>query len=500
MHLKRFLLILLIFMVSASMLFAMGSNESSKPGSGVTEAQPSQDQRVVPGSKEDMYFSFSGITKKVLPVVVELDVVEVVRQETTPFNFFNPFEFFFGGGGGRGNDGSGNNNGRTYREFERPGLGSGIIIKQEGDTVYVLTNSHVAGKADQITVKLSDGQKFEASKIGADDRMDLALVSFKCSDKVPVATFGDSDSMEVGDIVLAVGTPYGYESSVTMGIVSGLGRRSTGNISNYTDYIQTDASINPGNSGGALVNMKGEVVGINTWIATQSGGSVGLGFAIPSNNAKRIANDFITKGKVEYGWLGVSIDSVNENDYPDLRKDLGLGNKGGGLILGVFKDSPADKGGILPGDFITKINGKEISDSVQLTKIIGTIPPKEKAAFTLIRNKKEMTVTVVLEARAEEDKVQANRDIFPGFLAVNIDEKIRTKAKLGDIKGVMIVSVSQGTAAEKGNFRPGDIIQEINDKPVTNMAEFYSALNDKSKKKMFQIDREGQKIIIGIVK
>ena len=280
MRLKRFLLLFLVFIFSVSLIFAMGSSEQAKPESGITESQPSQDHRVVPDSKGDVYYSFSGITKKVLPSVVELDVVEVVRQETTPFNFLNPFEFFFGGGrGGENNNGK---NGKTYREYERPGLGSGIMIKQDGDTVYVLTNSHVAGKADQITVKLADGQKFEAKKIGADDRMDLALVSFTCSDKVPVATFGDSDSLEVGDIVLAIGSPYGYESSVTMGIVSGLGRKSTGNISSYTDYIQTDASINPGNSGGALVNMKGEVVGINTWIATQSGGSIGLGFAIPA--------------------------------------------------------------------------------------------------------------------------------------------------------------------------------------------------------------------------
>ena len=482
MNLKKFLLVLFILMFSASMIFAMGSPEAAKPESGVTESQPApQDQRVVPSTKGEVYFSFSGITKKVLPSVVELDVVEVVRQET--FNFFNPFEFFFGGGRGGENNGK---NGKSYKEYERPGLGSGIIIKQDGDTVYVLTNSHVAGKADQITVKLSDGQKFEATKVGADDRMDLALVSFKCSDKVPVATFGDSDALEVGDIVLAIGSPYGYESTVTCGIISGLQRKSTGNISSYTDYIQTDASINPGNSGGALVNMKGEVVGINTWIATQSGGSVGLGFAIPSNNAKRIANDFITKGKVEYGWLGVSIRDIDENI--------------GGIILGVFKDSPADKAGILPGDFITKINGTVISDSSQLTKVIGTIPPKEKATFTLIRNKKEMTLSVVLEARDDEEKVQANRDIYPGFLAINIDEKMRTKGELGDIKGVMIVAVSPGTAAEQANLKAGDIIQEINDKPVTNMLEFYNALNDKSSKKMFQISRKGQKIIVGFVK
>lgn len=495
---KKFLLSLIIIFlcVCVSGVYAVGTQEQQAADNkgGVVTAQESQDKRVVPTSAEQVYFSFSSITKQVLPVVVEIDTVEVVKQQS--FNFFSPFDFFFGNGGERNG-----NHPPKERKFERPGLGSGIIIKQDGKTVYVLTNSHVAGKADEITVKLHNGNEYEAKKIGDDSRMDLALISFECEEKVPVAVFGNSDALEVGDIVLAVGTPYGFESSVTAGIVSGLGRKSTmGQISNYTDYIQTDASINPGNSGGALVNMKGEVVGINTWIATQSGGSVGLGFAIPSNSAERIANDFMTKGKVEYGWLGVSIGNADEEIYPEIRKDMKLGDRKGALVLGTFKKSPAAKSGIMPGDFIVKVNNEAITDSSHLTKVIAKIPPKERAQFTVIRNGKEKVLAVVLESRGEETEIQTNKDIWPGIIAVNIDDKIKEKLELKDTEGVIIMNVAGGTAAEKANFRAGDIIQEINDRPIRSMSDFYAAINDTgSSKKMFQIVREGQIIIIGIV-
>lgn len=492
---KKLLLSLMIIFLCVCGVYAAGLQEQKTGTSGLTDAPATQDSKVVPSTAEQVYFSFSSITKKVLPVVVEIDTVEMVKQPG--FNFFSPFDFFFGNGGERNG-----NHPPKERKFERPGLGSGIIISQDGNKVYVLTNSHVAGKAEKITVKLHDGREFEAKKIGDDSRMDLALISFECNEKVPVAVFGNSDSLEVGDIVLAVGTPYGFESSVTAGIVSGLGRKSStvGHVSNYTDYIQTDASINPGNSGGALVNMKGEVVGINTWIATQSGGSVGLGFAIPSNSAKRIATDFMTKGKVEYGWLGVSIGNADENIYPEIRRDLGLGERTGALVLGTFMKSPAAKSGILPGDFIVKVNNEVISDSSHLTKVIAKIPPKEKASFTVIREGKEKVLSVVLETRGEETEIQSNKDIWPGIIAVNIDDNLKEKLQLEKGDGVVIVNVAHGTAAEKANFRTGDIIQEINDRPIKNMSDFYSAVNDpKTSKKMFQILREGQIIIIGIV-
>ncbi|MCQ2604198.1 MAG: Do family serine endopeptidase [Spirochaetia bacterium] len=498
---KKFLIIGLVLILITGSLMAMGIQDKNQ--NNVTNTEPVAVERVIPQNAGQVMFSFSGITKKVLPVVVEIDTVEVVKQKINNFFTFNPFDFFFGGNpgteGGKGNQ-------PKERQFERPGLGSGIIINQTDDTVYVLTNCHVAGKADQITVKLYDGKEFEAAKIGEDSRMDLALISFKCAEKVPVASFGDSDALEVGDIVLAVGTPYGFESTVTAGIVSGLGRKSNpasgGNISTFTDYIQTDASINPGNSGGALVNMLGEVVGINTWIATQSGGSVGLGFAIPSNTAKRIATDFMTKGKVEYGWLGVSIDSIDDSRYPGMAQNLGIEGKSGAMVFNVFKNSPADKAGILPGDYVIKVNGTDITDSNHLTKTIATIPPKERVSFSVIRDKKEKVLSVVLETREDEDKVQSNRDIWPGFIVLDLNEKLCQQFDIdAKTKGVVIAGVSDGTAASKANFQVGDIIQEINDRAITNVGEFYTALNDnRTSKKMFQISRGGQSILVGLIK
>ena len=240
-------------------------------------------------------------------------------------SFSNPFDFFFRGPRGNNEEGE-------KREYKRPGLGSGVIVKKDSNNVYVLTNNHVAGTADEIKVKLNDGREYDAKRIGNDPRTDLALIKFESSENIPVADLGNSEHLEVGDIVLAVGNPFGFESTVTMGIVSALGREtlSGSSIAGFTDYIQTDASINPGNSGGALVNLKGEIVGINTWIASQSGGSVGVGFAIPINNAKKAIEDFISTGKVVYGWLGVSIGDADEKMFPDIRKSLDLGNKNGG--------------------------------------------------------------------------------------------------------------------------------------------------------------------------
>ncbi|MDR3200528.1 MAG: trypsin-like peptidase domain-containing protein, partial [Spirochaetales bacterium] len=216
--------------------------------------------------------SLRKIAQKTLPVVVEVNVVQVVKQQIPSFSFGSPFEFFFG----KPKEDEPKN---REREFRQPGLGSGVIIRKNGEKVYVLTNNHVAGEANEISVKLNDGREYEAKLLGADSRRDLALLVFETKDAVPVAALGDSDKVQVGDWALALGNPLGFESTITFGIVSAVGRRPMPGmeVGNFTDYIQTDASINRGNSGGALVNSRGEVIGINTWIASQSGGSVGLG-------------------------------------------------------------------------------------------------------------------------------------------------------------------------------------------------------------------------------
>ena len=268
---------------------------------------------------EALQSSFRAISSGVLPSVVEIDFTEKTTvSSSSPFDDL-PFFFF-----GLPNQGE---RGGQARERVQQGLGSGVIVRRTGDTVYVLTNNHVAGKADEIKVKLNDGREFSAKLIGADERQDIALVSFEAKagdDGIVVAKLGDSDAVQTGDICLAMGAPLGYSQSVTQGIVSATGRSGAG-IGNLNDFIQTDAAINQGNSGGPLVNIYGEVIGINTWIASSSGGSVGLGFAIPINAIKKAIDDFISKGKITYGWLGVSLVDINEN----YKEALGVKGKSG---------------------------------------------------------------------------------------------------------------------------------------------------------------------------
>ena len=488
----------LLFILVSLLVFAqcIFSSPMKEEGSASPQAAGTAEKRV-PDTREQVYYSFSSVAKKVLPVVVEINTVEVVEQRIP--NFRNPFDFFF-----RSPPYGQEQRAGEKGEFRRPGLGSGVIVRQDGKKIYVLTNNHVAGNAKEIKVRLNDGREFDANIIGNDPRTDLALIMFETSEKVPVAVLGDSDELEVGDLVLAVGNPFGFESTVTMGIVSALGRRSiqSSNIAGFTDYIQTDASINPGNSGGALVNMKGEVVGINTWIASQSGGSVGVGFAIPVNNSKKAIDDFISTGSVVYGWLGVSIGDVTGSGSDDLRKELGLGNRSGALVMNLFKKSPADKSGLMPGDFITRVDNTDIQDSTHLTRVVGTLSPGTTSRFNLVRDKKEISVNVKIEKRGDETEIQKNRDLWPGIIVTTLTDEIRKELKLeSSVKGVVIVSVIEESSAAVAGLRQGDVIQEINDSPVADTGSFYSVLNrTETGRKLFQINRQGSSIMIGLVK
>jgi Do/DeqQ family serine protease len=304
--------------------------------------------------------AFRAVAAKVLPSVVQVDVVDVVRNSGADLP--NPFEFFFGPQRQRQGQ---------PREFRQQGLGSGVVVRRSGEKLYVLTNDHVAGDAEQINIKLQDGRSYKAKLVGRDENKDLALVMFETRENIPVAEIGDSGSLMVGDWVLAVGSPLGFESTVTAGIVSAIGRRSVRGAAGFTDYIQTDAAINQGNSGGALVNIYGQVVGINSWIASTSGGNIGLGFAIPINNAKRSIDDFITKGRSEYGWIGINMGGLQ----PQAAEDLRLGEARGAFVYGVFKGSPAEKAGLQPGDLITRVDGVALKDSSDLLLTIGNLTP-----------------------------------------------------------------------------------------------------------------------------
>ncbi len=427
--------------------------------------------------------SFRNVVSKVLPTVVEINVVETVKP--SPQAYSSPFDFLFGG--------------QPQRPQRQSGLGSGVIVREQGNTVYVLTNNHVAGNADQISVKLYDGRQFKAKLVGKDPNRDLALIEFKTSEHVPVAQLGDSSQIAAGDWVLAIGNPLGYQSTVTAGIVSALDRQGAPNsdIGTYTDYIQTDAAINPGNSGGALVNLNGQVVGINTWIASNSGGSIGIGFAIPINNARKVMNDLIRSGHVVYGWTGINVgDPVSS-----VARDMNLNNVEGALVYDVYKNSPADRGGLLPGDYITGINGQQVKDTSQLLYTIANIDPGTEASFTVLRHGRKVDLTITIGKRQETNATSVNPALmWPGMAVLPITPDIRSQISLPDGVGKVIVgSVQDGSAPGKAGIQPGDVIQQISGRNINSLNDFYAAVNNPSAGHLlFKIYRDGTHLIIGL--
>lgn len=418
--------------------------------------------------------SFRDVVAQTLPVVVEVNVVNRVTRQVGP----SAFDFFF-----RRPD----NEEPEERSFEQEGLGSGVIVRRDGTTAYVLTNDHVAGDADEIEVVLHDGRSFAGEIVGSDERMDLALISFSTTEEVPVARLGDSSDLRPGDWVFAVGNPLGFESTVTAGIVSATARSAApgGRLSGVTDYIQTDAAINRGNSGGPLVNLDGEVVGINTWIASQTGGSIGLGFSIPINNARRAISDFIAEGEVAYSWLGVLVSTPGE----DLREDLGLEASSGALVSGVFEGSPAEESGILPGDVILEIGGRSVQDSAGVVRQISALEPGAETDFTVLRDFERMQLSVAT-ARRTQDSADPAR-IWPGFAVAARDEQA---------PGVVIVEVQPQTAAGQSGLRPGDVIQSLNGERIDSVPGFYRELNRAGGELQLRIRREGRELILGFVR
>ncbi len=437
---------------------------------------------------ESLQNVFRSISSNVLPAVVEVDVTE---KTTVPI-YQNPFKDFmpFFGFGDDGDDSEG-----QTREMEQSSLGSGVIVKKAGKLIYVLTNNHVAGKATSIKIKLNDGREFSGKLVGADERMDIALVSFETTDTdITVAKLGDSDIVQQGDIVLALGSPLGYFASVTQGIVSATGRSGT-QIGSISDFIQTDASINQGNSGGPLVNIYGEVIGINAWIASQSGGSQGLGFSIPINNIKTAIDQFIAKGKVSYGWLGVSLIEPTE----EYKKNLGVDAKTTGAFAAeIFLDSPAMKGGMQAGDFIIALNGKDVKNTDQLVRDVGNLQAGETAKFSVLRGKNKIDISVKIEERTQ-DVTTNNSKLWPGFIASPITEEAKKQLKInGNVKGIIVTSIQEKSPAAALRLQNGDIITAVNDKKISTVQEFYEALDTKNNKEVwFDVYNDGHTISTG---
>jgi len=327
--------------------------------------------------------SYANAAKKAVPAVVHIFTSQEVKTPRHPFLNDPLFRHFFGDRFGE-------------ESQRRSGLGSGVVVSADG---YILTNNHVVEGADEIEVASNDGRKYKARVVGADPESDLAVLRIPADHTLPVITFGSSDTLRVGDIVLAIGNPFGVGQTVTSGIVSALGRSHLG-INTFENFIQTDAAINPGNSGGALVDANGNLVGINTAIYSQNGGSMGIGFAIPVSLAKSVLEQIVRTGTVTRGWIGVEVQEIT----PELADSFRLGSTEGALIAGVMKGSPADKAGIKPGDVLVKVAGAPVKDAQRMLELIAALEPGKPARFDLKRNSAETAVNVTIGKRPPPPK------------------------------------------------------------------------------------------------
>jgi serine protease Do len=402
--------------------------------------------------------AMSEVVSVVKPSVVNISSVKTVKAAERQAPFFNEpfFKRFFG------------DEFRNYdkpREHKRSGLGSGVIVDKNG---YILTNNHVIRGADEIKVTLADKREFKGSVIGTDQKTDLAVIKVD-SDNLPVLQLGDSDNLKIGETVFAIGNPFGLTQTFTSGIVSATGRAIVG-IADYEDFIQTDAAINPGNSGGALVNIRGELIGINTAIFSTSGGYQGIGFAIPSAMAKDVMESLINKGKVVRGWLGVSIQPLTN----DLVKQFNLNDDSGALVGDVVEDSPAEKAEIQRGDVITEFDGREVKDVAHLRNIVADSEPGKEVTLKLIRDGKIKTVTVKIAEMPSEIHAQSRSfaNQFKGVSVQSLTPQLKDSLNIPKrVTGVLITDVDEDSPAG-GGLMKNDVIMEINRKKISSIKDY----------------------------
>jgi len=364
-------------------------------------------------------------------------------------------------------------------ERKTQSLGSGVIV--DAKRGLVLTNNHVIANALQITVTLSDGRQLEAELIGTDPQTDVAVIKIPAEDIVDIKT-ADSDELRVGDFVVAIGEPFGLGQTVTSGIVSALSRSGLG-IEEFENFIQTDASINPGNSGGALVNLRGELVGINTAIFSQSGGNIGIGFAIPINLAMQIAEQLLENGKVQRGFLGVSAQDLT----PVLAEAFGLEQNKGAVITSVDEDSPAGKAGLQPGDILLKINGRKVRNAGDVRNSFGLLTIGEQVVFDILRAGKNKKISTIVTAAKEE--VSSPVAINKRLEGVTVNDLKEDHQYYGKIGGVHIVDVERGSPAWRSGLRQGDVITSVNRQPVKDVPIFLKLVNGKDEPLLFRILR-----------
>ncbi len=407
--------------------------------------------------------ALSEVSGAVKPSVVNISTTTTVTMNRGPFgDLYNDpfFRRFFG-----------DEFGGHLRKYKSSALGSGVIITDNG---YILTNNHVVKDAEDIKVILYDKREFRGKLIGTDPKTDLAVVKIDAKG-LPALKVGDSDLLKVGEIVIAVGNPFALSHTVTMGIVSAL-RRSNVGIEDYENFIQTDAAINPGNSGGALVNTKGELIGINTAILSKSGGYMGIGFAIPSNMAKSIMDSIIKHGKVIRGWLGVSI----QNMTPDIAKQFGISHKKGALVTDVVQNSPAAKAGFKRGDLIIAFDSRPVEGSTALRNMVAATPPEKKVRVKVIRDGKEEILVVTIGKLSEEAATAAKseyRNVMKGVYVQDLNAGIRNSLGIPqNVKGVVVTNIETDSPAFPAVKR-NDVIIEINRKSIGSSADYEKAVS-----------------------
>ncbi|WP_137391469.1 DegQ family serine endoprotease [Rhodoligotrophos defluvii] len=436
--------------------------------------------RELPQSREQVQLSFAPVVRQTAPAVVNIYTRRLVRNQLLPF-FQDPFfQRFFG-----------NNGFGIPRERVERSLGSGVIVSEDG---LIVTNNHVAGQGSEILVVLSDKREFEAKVLLADERTDLAVLKIETNgSKLPTIAFDDSDSLQVGDLVLAIGNPFGVGQTVTSGIVSALARTAAG-ISDYQFFIQTDAAINPGNSGGALVDMNGRLVGINTAIYSRSGGSIGIGFAIPANTVRMVVESARAGGKVVRPWLGVNMQDMTA----DIAESLGLAAPTGAVVLDGHPLSPLIKAGLRTGDVLIAIDGKPVDSPAAANYRFSTLRIGGRAEVAFLRDGKRMTAQVAVIAPPEEPAQNRTtlqgRSPLAGLVVANLSPAVAEELGVPSAReGVVVVDLARGPARQLG-FRPGDILVEVNGRKLGSVKDAVAATQRSARMWEVVVNRKGQVI------
>jgi serine protease Do len=434
--------------------------------------------------------SYAPLVKQILPSVVNVSSSKVVhnRRESAEEMPMDPFfrQFFGQDGNGRG---------QAPRDSREKALGSGVIVSPEG---YILTNNHVIDGATDVRVTLSDKREFQAHIVGADPKTDVAILKIDAKELSPI-TIGDSSKVQVGDVALAIGNPFGVGQTVTKGIISATGRGGLG-IEDYEDFLQTDAPINPGNSGGALINDRGELVGINTAIISHgSGGSQGIGFAVPANLARQVMDQVLKNGHVTRAYLGIYPQDVT----PAMAKAFGEKDSQGIVVGDVTPNSPASEAGIKTGDIVLEVNGKPVTDSNQLRMSISMMQPGTELKLKTLRNGTERDATVKLaempteSAKADSNDEDGGNKALDGVEVTNLSAHIAQELNIpATTKGVVVTGIDPASKMADSGLQKGDVIQEVNHQPVSNVSEFQNAIRKSGTEPLLLVNREGRTLFI----